>query len=453
MRLALVLALGATACDHERASGMVVSVQKQTPAGCYATIDGTTPAPELGLDPCTTDAPGIVAGLDRLRFVIDYGQGVDVSAGTEVPEPDVVVTLGGNASPVGVRFEPVDRIGERVHFLALYDVPAVAASGLQVAVEAAPDLTGVTKPLPVALPKAAVRVQDCPSMPCTLEGGATSASVEVTIPSRTGQEVSLRSTLRGIARNDARDLTTVTVGEGITAVTATMEIPFVDEPGVWTIEARWIGEPVTTTVSLIRPTIGVAIEECPSPEPCEQIAGVGTVRAAVTIPGDSAQSATLRSIVDNSVVSELPVNTTVLPGHVTRASVPVPVPFATHDALWRLDLVWKTITTPSTAVALSLPVVTSTIGCGAPCTVTAGAPVQLVIAAPRNIQTSSALFRTSTGAAPPLEGVISQFTIDEAAATRVWRTTLTAPAAGTTWQIDASVAGYPATTLLATVTP
>jgi hypothetical protein len=453
----LVCLLAAGACEHEHASGMAVSVLKATSTGCYRAIGTTTPDPALGLEDCSTlvDAT-VVPGVDRLRFVIDYGEGVAVSPGTALVEPTVTVAFDDSVAPAPVRFDPAQHTGDRVYVLAGYDVPVIAAATMQVAVKAAADLSGESDRLAVALPDPAVHLERCaPGVsPCQLAGDGTTAAAVVAIPSRTGQPVTLRTRLDGVTRIADLMVTTTAIGGAMTSMTAPLEIPFVDRNATWQIEARWLDKLATMQVALVAPSIDVAIEECAGMAPgCHATAGVGNVHAVVTIPADAPQTAVLRSFVDNSLVSEQPVTTAITVDHVTATTVALAVPFARDNASWRLDLVWRSITRPGAPILLAIPGVTSSIGCTAPCTVTQGSQVELVIAAPKDIQASSAVFSTSTDIAAATEAILTTSTVDEATATRAWRTSLAVPAAGTTWKIQASVAGYPATTILATIGP
>jgi hypothetical protein len=179
------------------------------------------------------------------------------------------------------------------------------------------------------------------------------------------------------------------------------------------------------------------------------------VHAVVTIPSDIPQAATLRSFLDGTLLGEQPVTTAVDTNHVTKATVELAVPFAPDDpqADWRVDLVWRSLTAPGTPITLQLPSVTSTIGCDAPCNLPAGAIVDLVIAAPKDIHASSATYTTSTTTTGPIEATLATSTVNQANATRIWQTALIAPTTATTWRIQVSVAGYPATTILATIVP
>jgi hypothetical protein len=445
----LALAAG---CTHQEASGMVVTVQKQTASDCFATI-GAASDPDLPLEPCAPpEQLGVVAGVDRLRFAIDYGDNVTVSPGIQLAAPSVTVTFDGNPAAAVARFAPMQRAGDRIYFTALYDVPAIQADHMQIAVEASPDLRVDTPALPVVVPRPVIAVQDCPGTgACSLVGVSTSVVVQIDVPSHTGQMVALGSRLDGVSRGDGRTVTTAPKQGVITTVVTAMEVPLVDRPLGWDIEAVWLGQTATAHVALTVPTIQLAIEECAAG--CAPTAGVGAVHAVVEIPGDAAQHGTLRSFVGSELAGELPVATAALPGRRTQVTVPLDIPLAPDGALWRLELVWNGLTAVTSGVALRAPAVTSAIGCGTPCTVKAGTSVELLITAPRDIRAGSALFATSTDAASPTTGTITESTVNQVTASKEWRQTLAVPPTGAVWKVQASVAGYPATTILATIAP
>ena len=454
--IAAASGLAGLGCEHNHASGMQLSVLKRTATGCYRAIGADAPDPVLGLPACATSVdPTIAPGVDQLQFAIDYGEHVEVSRATALADPGVTVAFDGVAATAPIAFGPAHRSGGRIWFVASYDVPVVAAGTMAVSAEAAADLRDTAGPFAVALATPAVRVQDCAGAArCTLEGTGTTATVEVSVPSRTAQPVALVTRLGGIAAGDPQTVMTI-AGAGASPAatgTAVLALPYVDAATGWEIEARWLGTVAVAEVSLVPPAIAVALEDCPPPAPCSATAGVGQVHAAVEIPGDTAQAAVVRSFVGGALVGEQPITTAPVATHRTRGSAALAVPFAPEGASWRVDVTWRSRTGTAAPVTLHAPVVTSAIGCGAPCAVAAGSAVELAIAAPKAIQASTASFTASTPGAPPSTSTLASSTVDESTATRVWRTTLIAPATGP-WKIDASVAGYPATTINADIVP
>ena len=461
--IALVLGLASVACDGDPASSddaddhqLVVSVQRWDEARqCFATISQAVPDPELGLrGSCEGDGAlsAVIAGVDRLRIVIDYGTSVRISAATKLPAPTLALLFDGAPSMVAPRFGEMQRAGKHLFFLATYDVPLIDANELVIAAEAVPDFRDETpESFAVAQPSARVEIEGCAAGGCGFVGGVQAARVVVTIPSREPQPVTLRSHLADGSRETTRTLTTARIGETLTRVVTTVDTPLVGAPATWVLEAHWRTQTTTTTVALARPTLALEVLQCPS-TPCDLIAAVGRVRAVVTIPGPTAQAVTMRSIVggfDDSAQSKMSVAHT---DASTQVTFDINTPMQPTSS-WQLEARWQTIDAQFGDIRLAAPTIDATIGCPAPCTLQPGATVALVITAPRDIRSPTASYATYADAAPlVLDATLTQSTANETTALRSWTTTLTVPdRPGATWVIRPSVAGYEAATLTALI--
>src|ERR1041384_1360142 len=124
---ALGIACAVTACgtDDSPGPGMTVSVFKDVPAlGCRAqlTSDPLAVAPsQLTFSPCDQDAASeLVAGVDQLTLVIDYGA-LEFAESTDVAPPTVTTLVDGI-----VVATPVAPVMRRDHSHAFFEVTFAA---------------------------------------------------------------------------------------------------------------------------------------------------------------------------------------------------------------------------------------------------------------------------------------------------------------------------------------
>ena len=93
MKYAPLLCLALAACDSGITADAqpIVSVLKQD-GGCFALITDDTPvSPTLGVSGnCNyKGSPYLLAGLDLIEVVIDYGEDVDFAGTATAPTPNV----------------------------------------------------------------------------------------------------------------------------------------------------------------------------------------------------------------------------------------------------------------------------------------------------------------------------------------------------------------------------
>lgn len=453
--IALVaLVVGCGDDDANQPSGMIVTVQRWNAAqACFADHIGVTdPELGLGIEPCAAIATPILAGVDTLRIVIDYGTGLRISDATVLPDPAIAVTFDGQPSTATPRLGHMQRAEGHAFFLATYDVPLAIASEARITAEAVADYRDEVQPFAVILPTPTIRIQNC-AVGCVLTGGATTATVEVTVPSRTAQPVTLRTSLDDVASGTTRDITTEVTGEATTTKVTTIDVPLVDKPSRWKVTATWLTQNAPVEIDLAAPEVEISVAQCPS-ETCTLTAAVGTASVSITVPGEAPQPVSVRSILNNVLQSESSTfNTASIGQQTTRATTTIDVPIATTNAKWVLEAVWRTRTARTREIDLQPPVISASLGCD-PCILTAGTSVVLTVRAPKDIRTSTAQFTSLVGAnTDVLNGTITQLTTDEVLALKVWRSSLTVPnRPGETWVIQAAVAGYPAQTLTGLIT-
>ena len=94
-----------------------VSVLKQD-GGCFALMTPDTPvSTTLGVSgTCNYRAePRLLAGLDLIEVVVDYGEDIDFAGAATAPTPDVDVTVDGVHSDVPVEISNELRVGSRAY--------------------------------------------------------------------------------------------------------------------------------------------------------------------------------------------------------------------------------------------------------------------------------------------------------------------------------------------------
>ena len=164
---------------------VAISALRVTDDGCQQ-LSTRTPSPDLGLSPCgsTAAAPSILAGIDAVDFVIDYGK-LNSAARITPPVPAVVVD-GAQVTTLGVG--PPVTTGGHIAFVARMAAPAMLSSNVRLVVPIASAIT-ITDPTTYALvtpssglvPSAALSVLKFDNTGCTLLS-ATAPSAALGFP-------------------------------------------------------------------------------------------------------------------------------------------------------------------------------------------------------------------------------------------------------------------------------
>ncbi len=331
----------------------IVSVLKRDPSGCFALMTVDTPiagnlvVPEVCPDPAMF--PTMLAGIDLIEVVIDYGPDVDFAADATPPAPTVTLLVDGVTSDAPITLSGVQRLGPRAYFLATLRAPAEPSNDVRI-----------------------------------------------------------------IASVDA----------GFTTEVATV---FVVEP-----------PPVTFTIA-----------ECPTGV-CQLAAAVGVVHVVVGVPGDVALPVEIHQTIDGHSEPDptAPLETVPVQSG-TEADVAIPVPNVQPGALWVLQAQVNAAESASIVAMLEAPAISASLSCGASCAITVGQSVGLDVDAPLGITPATALVTTQIDGVPQL--VDAPLALAAVGMTARGLETLVAPATAGTWQIDVTVAGYPATTIVQTI--
>ena len=321
---------------------------------CFALITPDSPvAPSLGVSgTCSHRAePRLLAGIDFVELVIDYGPDVTFAGTTRAPRPEVTVTVDGVESDVPIEISEEYRVGGRAYFLATFYAPA-------------------------------------------------------------------------------KPSTDVRISAGVNA-------------GFRTI--------LPDVFQTVAPQVGLALIECPQGTQCELAGAVGSAHLFITVPGRVSQDVAIHSVLGGVEEADPhpPVRTHVSLGH-TEATVAIPVPSAPDFTMWTLSAQIGDGTPAQVSAIIRIPALIAQLSCGTSCNLGTGDAVGLEIIAPAKIRPLEALVETRINGVPQL--VATPVTlVPRADGTAVGLLALTAPSTPGTWQIIATVAGYPAPAIVTSV--
>jgi hypothetical protein len=219
----------------------IVSVLKQD-GECFALMTPQAPvATALGVSgTCGYLAlPTLLAGVDFVEVVVDYGPDVTFAGTTIAPRPDVVVTVDGVASEEPVEVSDEYRVGGRAYFIATFYAPRQASrdvrvtAGVNAGFQTIVPIVFTTTASPVGL-----RLLDCITPPCTLPGATGSAHLYISVPGTRSHLVAIHSILDGISQPDpippVQTLRVLSHSEATTAV----PVPAAKPDTTWTLVAR-----------------------------------------------------------------------------------------------------------------------------------------------------------------------------------------------------------------------
>jgi hypothetical protein len=208
---------------------------------------------------------------------------------------------------------------------------------------------------------------------------------------------------------------------------------------------------VPLTFDLRAPEPTLTVEGCVTG--CMRTAAVGKVDVRVKIPARSSRTGIVRSEV-GSTITNTNVTLDMDHGGVFEGSVKIPVP-ATNAGTWQLSAIVDDRVAPGLTITLERPVITAQLLCGATCTPAATVRTGLKITAPQSIDPATAIVNVVVDGTPlALDASKALTTMDNTTNTVSGIFEFTPPArSGAALSIEASVAGFPADTLLTTIGP
>lgn len=259
-RMSLLTVLALAACDDGITSDAqpIVSVLKQD-GDCFALIAGDPIDPTLGVSgtcPYRGDTR-LLAGIDLVEIVIDYGADVAFAGSTIAPRPQIVVTTSGVASDEPVEISDEFRVGERAYYIATLRTPRDASTDVRVTAGVnAGFQTTVPEVLSIIAPQVQLSLLECPEGPCDLPGATGSAHVRLAVPGSVSQTVTIHSTLDGVPQPDPVPPVRTFVVGGHTENTTAIPIPVAADGTRWSLSAHVGDGPLTKVDAVIRkPTI------------------------------------------------------------------------------------------------------------------------------------------------------------------------------------------------------
>ena len=238
-----------------------VSVLKRTDEGCFSLMTPDAPvASELGVtDVCPyLSEPQLIAAVDYVEVVVDYGADVAFAGDTHAPPPNIALTIDGGPGDAQIVLSGEQRIGSRAFFVATFHVPPTLSTDVRIAAGVNPGfhtdvpVTFSILPTPVDLSL----VNCTQGTGCDLIGGVGRAQLKVVVPGDVAQVVQLHGTIDGQPQLDPLPpVTTQTLGNHTEAL-AQIPIPAAHEGAVWNIGGQiYATQTAEVTAVIHAPTI------------------------------------------------------------------------------------------------------------------------------------------------------------------------------------------------------
>jgi hypothetical protein len=199
------------------------------------------------------------------------------------------------------------------------------------------------------------------------------------------------------------------------------------------------------------PPIGLKLLDCPPAIACELRGAVGSAHLFVSVPGTRPQQVAIHSIVDGVAQPDPipPVQTLPSLSH-SEATTAVPVPAAPANTTWTLVAQLGNAQPNEVSAKIIAPTLIIRLSCGTACNLHTGDQVGLDIVAPAGIRPLQALVDTRIEGVPQVVSAPVTL-VQRSDGTAGGALALTAPATSGAWQIEVSVAGYPAPAIVTSV--
>jgi hypothetical protein len=246
----------------------IVSVLKQD-GGCFALMTPETPVPSaLGVSgTCNYQAqPRLLAGVDLIEVVVDYGEDVDFADTTTAPSPQIDITVDGVLSDVPVEISSELRVGRRAYFIATFYAPTEISSDLRIAVSVN---SGFQTIVPVVFstiaPPVSLSLFECPQgTGCEIAGAVGSVHIALAVPGNVPQSIAIHSLLNGVPQPDPIPPVMTAPSGGMTQAVTAIPVPAAAEFTQWTIRAQLGGSTPVQVFATIRAPELHALLSCPS---------------------------------------------------------------------------------------------------------------------------------------------------------------------------------------------
>lgn len=276
------------------------------------------------------------------------------------------------------------------------------------------------------VPFADTTVAPRPDVVVTVDGAASTEPIEISEERRVGDRAYFIATLRAPSQTSSD----IRISAGVNAGFQTL---------------------VPEVFSTIAAPVSMTLLECPTGLVCEVPGATGSVHVTIAVLGNEPQLVTIRSELDGVPQPDpIPPVRTFAVGGRTEAITAIPVPAAPDDTVWTLSAHLGEAAPSEASVAIRRPELVTRLTCGTSCALASGDAVGLEILAPAGIRPLEAFVTTRFDGVPQL--VSARVPLEQRAdGTALGLLGLEAPAGSGTWQIDATVAGYPAPSIVTAV--
>ena len=203
---------------------------------------------------------------------------------------------------------------------------------------------------------------------------------------------------------------------------------------------------VPEVFTIVLPPVTLELIDCTGIQACELAGSVGSAHIKVSVMGEVPQTILVHTLLDGFLQPDTlpPLITEISAGH-TEHTTAIPVPAARDGAQWEITAQLGAQSPTSVTATIIAPTITTELSCGNACA--ASSMVGLTIKAPALISPLQAIVDVRFEGVPqivaaPVELVVS------ADGTATGLLAIPAPSTTGTWQIDASVAGYAAPSII-----
>lgn len=252
--LPVILALAGCEAGITTDAQPIISVLKHD-GNCFALMAGEQIEPSLGISgtcPYRGDTR-LLAGIDLVEVVVDYGPDVPFAGSTVAPRPTITVTLDGIASEEPLTVSDEFRVDERAFFIATLRAPAQASSDVRISAGVNSGFqTIVPEVLATVAPQVALALLECPQGTCQVEGATGSVHVHLAVAGTLPQLVTIRSYLDGIPQPEPTPPVRTFVVGARTENTTAIPVPAAPDGTRWKLTAQLGTGPITEVSAIIR---------------------------------------------------------------------------------------------------------------------------------------------------------------------------------------------------------
>jgi hypothetical protein len=243
----------------------IVSVLVQD-GSCFALMAGDAIDPVLGVSgtcPYRADTR-LLADIDLVEVVVDYGPDVPFSGTTVAPPPDITLTIDGVESDMPIMVSSEYRVAERGYFIATFRAPPQTSTDVRISARVnAGFQTVVPEVLTTVAPQVEIALLECPEGgTCPVFGATGSVHVHLAVPGTVPQFVTIHSTIGGVPQPAPVPPVKTFVTSGRTVTTTAIPVPVAPDNTPWVISAQLGSGPITSVNAMIHAPLIVSELTC-----------------------------------------------------------------------------------------------------------------------------------------------------------------------------------------------